>query len=118
MPIQIETIALDEAKQIIEKAIWLARTGHLAPVAVAVVGMDGQLVAFQAMDYVVPESGALARDKAYAAVMTQEAASDGGINIYKDNKTLGGIGISGSADENNQEIARKVCNWFRDTDFI
>jgi uncharacterized protein GlcG (DUF336 family) len=67
----IESITLDEASQIVLRIIKEAREDGGSPVAVAVTDAVGRLIAFAAMDGVMPASIKLAQSKSYSAVVGQ-----------------------------------------------
>ena len=69
MPIQILSISHTEATEIVASIIQKAGTDGGSPIAVAVVDYAGRLVAFTAMDNVMPASIKLAQSKAYSAVI-------------------------------------------------
>lgn len=132
---QILTISLDEANERIVKALDFAKPEQLQipgqPIAVAVVGFDGRLVSFMAMDGVMPVSIQLAQDKAYTAIISQSPTSRwenkektegldisnfndprftafaGGV-LIKDpstNQIIGAIGVSGRTSKEDEAIA-------------
>ena len=122
MPIQILSVNQAEATRIVAAILEKAATDGGSPVAVAVVDSAGRLMAFSAMDYVMPASIKLAQSKAYSAVVgkrdtgqwaamkksdehvdfdmrnwTDENFSGftGGVIISVDNQIIGGVGVSG-----------------------
>jgi glc operon protein GlcG len=122
MPITFLSISQTEATSIIEAVIYKAMNDGGGPVAVAVVDYAGRLIAFAAMDHVMPASIKLAQSKAYSAVVgkrdtiqwavfkknidtvdfdmrnwTDEnfTGFTGGITIQYDDQIIGGIGVSG-----------------------
>lgn len=122
MPLTIQSIAQVEATAIVAAIIEKAATDGGLPVAVAVVDNAGRLIAFTAMDYVMPASIRLAQSKAYSAVVgkrdtgqwasmkknTEQVDFDmrnwtdenfsgftGGVVISIDMQIIGGIGVSG-----------------------
>ena len=125
-------IKLEEAQLIVEAATVAAK----APVAVAVVGLDGNLIAFVAMDGVMSASKKLAADKAYTAIMTdrdtmawetREKPIDvsnfndsrltfigGGVLIKRGDYLIGGLGISGErgGSSKDHDLAMEVLRGF------
>ncbi len=122
MPITILSISQTEASAIIETVIRKAMHDGGGPVAVAVVNYAGRLIAFAAMDHVMPASIKLAQSKAYSAVVGNRdtihwaafkknvdtvdfdmrnwtdknfTGFTGGIIITYDDQLIGGIGVSG-----------------------
>ncbi|MFP5040878.1 GlcG/HbpS family heme-binding protein [Parasediminibacterium sp. JCM 36343] len=69
MPTHIISISHQEAAKIVAAIIEKASVDGGAPVAVAVVDYAGRLVAFTAMDNVMPASIKLVQSKAYSAVI-------------------------------------------------
>ena len=68
---EVKTIDLSDAQVIVNQVLEEAQKNGGDPVAVAVVGSDGRLVAFAAMDGVMPVSVEVAINKAYTAVVGQ-----------------------------------------------
>ncbi len=122
MPITIFSISQAEASSIIEAVIRKAMLDGGGPVALAVVDYAGRLVAFAAMDNVMPASIKLAQSKAYSAVVGKRdtihwastkknpeqidfdmrnwtddnfTCFTGGITIQYHDQIIGGIGVSG-----------------------
>lgn len=122
MPLTILSITQAEAAKSVATILEKAAADGGSPVAVAVVDYAGRLIAFTAMDQVMPASIKLAQSKAYSAVVgkrdtgnwaamkknaeyvdfdmrnwTDENFSGftGGIIISVDNQIIGGIGVSG-----------------------
>ncbi|MBC7887353.1 MAG: heme-binding protein [Ferruginibacter sp.] len=69
MPVSMLSISHAEAVTIVAAIIEKAETDGGSPVAVAVVDHAGRLLAFTAMDNVMPASITLAQSKAYSAVV-------------------------------------------------
>lgn len=69
MPLTIYSISQCEASNVVAAIIDMAGRDGGSPVAAAVVDHAGRLLAFAAMDHVMPASIRLARAKAYSAVM-------------------------------------------------
>lgn len=69
MPTTILSISQTEASQVVAAIITKASGDGGAPVAAAVVDVAGRLIAFTAMDGLMPASIKLAQNKAYSAVM-------------------------------------------------
>ncbi|MFC4213583.1 hypothetical protein GJU39_12805 [Pedobacter petrophilus] len=122
MPFNILSVTLEEAMQGVNQIITNASKDGGNPVAVAVVNASGHLIAFQAMDHVVPASIKLAQSKAYSAVVGQKDTINwasfpknektvdfdmrnwtdenftgftGGVVIMHNGQVIGGIGVSG-----------------------
>lgn len=122
MPIHILSISHTEATKIIETIIEKASIDGGAPVAIAVVDFTGRLIAFTAMDNVMPASLKLSQSKAYSAAIgktdtitwaSKSKNADtidfdmrnwtdpnftgftGGIVIKFENQIIGAIGVSG-----------------------
>lgn len=149
MPREILNLTLEEAIWILnqvlnvaaisEKEVCEAAMGK-GSVAVAIVGSDGRLMSFAAMDNVLPVSIQLAQDKAYTAIMGQSdtmkwaikaqtpAGLDGrnfsdarftcfpgGVIIYsKKAEVVGAIGVSGRSGHEDNELAQYGARRFAD----
>ena len=122
MPVNILTVSQTEAAQIVACVIEKATGDGGLAIAVAVVDAAGRLIAFSAMDGVMPASIKLAQSKAYSAVIGSRDTSNwaatkknganidfdmrnwtdenfsgftGGVVIRFDNRIIGGVGVSG-----------------------
>lgn len=122
MPYNILSVTVEEAMQGINQIITKACRDGGSPVAVAAVNASGHLIAFLAMDNVIPASIKLAQSKAYSAVVGQKdtinwacfpknektvdfdmrnwtdenfSGFTGGVVITAQGKVIGGIGVSG-----------------------
>ncbi len=129
MPINILSISQAEASRIVACIIEKASGDGGSPVAAAVVDAAGRLVAFTAMDGVMPASIKLAQNKAYSAVIgkrdtdrwsatkkngecvdfdmrnwTDENFSGftGGVVIQFNNQIIGGVGVSGRKGQKDE----------------
>ncbi|MEO7767832.1 MAG: heme-binding protein [Ferruginibacter sp.] len=122
MPVNVISISHTEAAIIVAAVIQKATSDGGSPVAVAVVDHAGRLIAFTAMDNVMPASIKLAQNKAYSAVIgkrdtlywacmakntiqldfnmrnwTDEnfTGFTGGITILIQEQVIGAVGVSG-----------------------
>jgi uncharacterized protein GlcG (DUF336 family) len=119
MPILNYSVSLEEAFKLVSSIVEKAKEDGGLPVAVAIANASGRLIAFAAMDGVIPACIKLSQSKAYSAVMgnkdtkfwaalaekqtydmanwTDENFSGftGGIIIEYEGKVIGGIGVSG-----------------------
>ncbi|HDH31307.1 MAG TPA: heme-binding protein [Candidatus Wolfebacteria bacterium] len=127
----LKTLTLDEAQQIIHHINNEATHDNGAPVSIAVVGVDGELTAFAAMDDVMPASRQIAVNKAKTAIAGRRdtlyweikkekfPAFDGrdftdvnftcfagGVVILKNNSFVGAIGVSGRKSKREIESGR------------
>lgn len=118
--LDLKTLSLDDALLIIRAVRRVAEEavseGHDEPVAIAIAGSDGRLIAFVAMDGVMPVSIQLAINKAHTAIVgsrdtiewqemgvgaqnftdPQFTCFGGGVLIRnKESKVVGAIGVSG-----------------------
>jgi uncharacterized protein GlcG (DUF336 family) len=123
----LTSVSSDTAQGLVDRAIARARQDGIA-VAVAVVDVQGVLLAFRRMDGVAPPVVDFAADKAFtAATMKRTTAAfgermgsapsltlglstrarllswGGGLPILKDGRCVGGIGVSGAKD--HEDIA-------------
>jgi glc operon protein GlcG len=100
------------------------------PVVVAVAGPEGELIAFLRMDGANAASGVIAQAKAYTSGRDRKTTRDmgnymrekntppafwgdasitgfgGGVPISEDGLVIGGIGVSGLSQEEDERIAR------------
>jgi uncharacterized protein GlcG (DUF336 family) len=122
MPINFSSVSQKEASEIVAAIVEKATSDGGDPIAVAVVNFAGRLLAFAAMDNVMPVSVKLAQNKAYSAVMgkcdttawglkkknpelvdfdTRNFNDEnftgftGGVLITVDNQIIGGVAVSG-----------------------
>ena len=108
------SLRLAEAEELVRAVVRFSRHAPDAPeIAVAVVGTDGGLIAFAAMDRTKPVACELAKLKATTAVRLQRKTSEltgrnpadygdpaittlgGGIPIIVNDEVVGGLGVSG-----------------------
>ena len=124
-------LTLAEANQAIDAAVARA-TAMKMKIAVSICDEEGRLIAFQRMDGVFSESIALAIGKAIAAVASTKSSGDkgvtldlqsvwrvagaglpviggpGGLPITRKAQTIGAIGVSGSATDQEDEKCAKA----------
>lgn len=98
-------------------------------IAIAVCGPEGELVAFLRMDGASPAASVIAQNKAYTAARDRKSTKHmgefmhennrppafwgdpgitgfgGGVPVVQEGKTIGGIGISGLSEEEDERIA-------------
>ena len=98
-------------------------------IAIAVCGPEGELIAFLRMDQASPAAALIAQNKAYTAARDRKSTKQmgefmndndrppafwgdsgitgfgGGVPIVQDGKVIGGIGISGLTEEEDERIA-------------
>lgn len=98
-------------------------------IAIAVCGPEGELISFLRMDMASPAASKIARNKAYTAAVDRKATKlmgkfmleqnrpstfwgdsaitgfGGGVPVMKDDKVIGGIGVSGLSEEEDERIA-------------
>jgi glc operon protein GlcG len=120
-----------EATQLIVKIVDLAKLLG-KPVAVAVAGPEGELIAFLRMDGANAASGKIAQNKAYTSgrdgKVTREMGQymrekntppafwgdlritgfGGGVPIVENNRVIGGIGVSGLSQDEDERLAREA----------
>jgi len=124
----VEKVSSSEAQNLINKAIEEANKIQ-KPVAIAVAGPEGELIAFLRMDGANPASSQIAQSKAYTSArdckstraqgefMRNENREQGywtdsritgfggGLPIIQNGKVIGAIGISGLSEEEDERIA-------------
>ncbi|MBE7385684.1 MAG: heme-binding protein [Leptolyngbya sp. SIO1E4] len=122
-----------EAQSLVEAAMTIARERNVA-VSVAVVDTHGDLVAYGRMDQATVQSGVLARAKAYTAAReripssqvgqwAQKTGKDmgywvdpqitgmaGGLPILLNHRMIGGMGISGLSEEEDEQLVQEAIN--------
>lgn len=125
----IGKVSADEATQLIAVAVKLAQEVG-KPVAVAVAGPEGELIAFLRMDGANAASGKIAENKAYTSGRDGKETREmgqymrekntppafwgdlritgfgGGVPILENQRVIGGIGVSGLTQEEDERIAR------------
>ena len=98
-------------------------------IAIAVCGPEGELIAFLRMDGASPAASLIAQNKAYTAARDRKSTRQmgefmhqnnrppafwgdsgitgfgGGVPVVQDGKVIGGIGISGLSEEEDERIA-------------
>lgn len=104
------------------------------PVAVAVCGPEGELIAYIRKDGLNPASAVIAQNKAYTAAREQTETIEigkrikkdnisvafwgderitgfgGGVPVCKDGKYIGAVGVSGLSEEEDIKIAKKAIS--------
>jgi glc operon protein GlcG len=123
-----QKISSQEAKGLIEAVV--AEAGNIdKEIAVAICGPEGELIAFLRMDGASPAASVIAQNKAYTAARDRKdtrlmgefmlnfnrppafwgdmgiTGFGGGVTIKKDNNVIGGIGVSGLSEEEDERIA-------------
>jgi glc operon protein GlcG len=128
---QIEKVSSAEATKLIASAVELAKKIN-KPVAISVAGPEGELIAFLRMDGANPASSQIAQSKAYTSArdckstkaqgeFMREANREqgywtdhritgfgGGLPIMQNGNVIGGIGVSGLSEEEDERIAREA----------
>ena len=124
-------LTLDEANQVIAAALAGAQNMQMK-IAVSVCDEGGRLIAFQRMDGAFSESIALAIGKAIGAAASRKSSGDkdnvldlqsvwrvagaglpviagpGGLPIIRNAQTVGAIGVSGGATDQEDEQCAKA----------
>lgn len=120
-------VTLEEARKIATAAAVEARAKNWN-VAIAIVDNHGFLIYFERMDDTQTASPHIAQEKARTAAMFRRPSSGfeetvmkgrvnvmglpgavpvtGGVPIMRDGKVIGGIGVSGVASDQDEQIAR------------
>ena len=123
-----EKVSSQEAVQLIEQVVAEAKKIH-KQVGIAVNGPEGELIAFLRMDEASPAAAVIAHNKAYTAARDRKdtrlmgefmlnnnrppdfwgdkgiTGFGGGVTIRHENKVIGGIGVSGLSEEEDERIA-------------
>jgi glc operon protein GlcG len=125
---QYEKVSSQEAIKMLGHAI--VEAGKINKhIAIAVCGPEGELIAFLRMDQASPAASKIAQNKAYTAARDRKSTKfmgefmhkfnrppafwgdpsitgfGGGVPIVQDGKVIGGIGISGLTEEEDENIA-------------
>ena len=123
-----EKVSSTEAIQLIDEVVIEVKKIS-KQVAVAVSGPEGELIAFLRMDEASPAAALIAQNKAYTAARDRKDTKlmgqfmlendrppafwgdkgitgfGGGVTIRQNNKVIGGIGVSGLSEEEDERIA-------------
>jgi glc operon protein GlcG len=124
----IKKVSSSEAIKLIEAVVQESEKID-KPVAVAVTGPEGELISFLRMDGANSASAVIAQNKAYTAARDRKSTRamgnymrekntppafwgddritgfGGGLPIWKDENVIGGIGISGLSQDEDERIA-------------
>ena len=124
-------VSSQEAMRLMNEVVKLAHAINKA-VVVAIAGPEGELIGFLRMDGANAASGKIAQNKAYTAgrdgKVTREMGQymrekntppafwgdlritgfGGGVPILENGKVIGGIGISGLSQEEDERVAREA----------
>jgi glc operon protein GlcG len=125
---QVDKVSPQEAIKMLGHAI--VEAGRINKhIAIAVSGPEGELIAFLRMDQASPAASLIAQNKAYTAARDRKSTRmmgefmhdynrppafwgdagitgfGGGVPIIQDGKVIGGIGISGLTEEEDERIA-------------
>jgi glc operon protein GlcG len=123
-----DKVSYQEASQLIDRVINEVKRID-KQVAVAVSGPEGELIAFLRMDEASPAASLIAHNKAYTAARDRKDTKlmgkfmldndrppafwgdkgitgfGGGVTIRQKDKVIGGIGVSGLSEEEDERIA-------------
>lgn len=123
-----EKVSSQEAIQLIEEVVVEVKKIQ-KQIAVAVGGPEGELIAFLRMDEASPAASLIAQNKAYTAARDRKDTKlmgefmlendrppafwgdkgitgfGGGVTIRHNGKVIGGIGVSGLSEEEDERIA-------------
>lgn len=123
----INKVSAKEAQQLIETAISKAEKINKS-IAVAICGPEGELISFLRMDGASPAASRIAQNKAYTSACDRKSTREmgefmqgnnrppaywgdekitgfgGGLAIIVDEKIIGGIGVSGLSEEEDERI--------------
>jgi glc operon protein GlcG len=126
--VTFEKISAKESLDLIRHVIFEAEKIN-KQVAVAIVGPEGELIAFLRMDGASPAASKIAQNKAYTAARDRKSTREmgefmnshhrpqpfwgdeaitgfgGGVPIVHNGKVAGGIGVSGLSEEEDERIA-------------
>jgi glc operon protein GlcG len=124
----IQRVSSKEAQALISAVIAEAEQINES-IAVAIVGPEGEPIAFLRMDEASPAASVIAQNKAYTSARDRKSTRKmgefmldndrppafwgdkgitgfgGGLPIVQNNKVIGGIGISGLSEDEDERIA-------------
>ena len=125
---QSEKVSSSEALQLVQEVI--SQAGKIdKEVAVAICGPEGELISFLRMDGASPAASRIAQNKAYTAAVDRKDTKlmgqfmrendrppaywgdpgitgfGGGVTIRNRDRVIGGIGVSGLSEEDDERIA-------------
>jgi len=130
---QFEKVSSGEALQMINNVVLQVKEIK-KEVAVAICGPEGELISFLRMDGASPASSRIAHNKAYTAARDRKDTKlmgqymlendrppafwgdpgitgfGGGVTIRHQEKVIGGIGVSGLSEEEDERIAYAAMN--------
>lgn len=128
---QIQKVSAEEAHRLISKAYELAQKIE-KQIAVAVADPEGELIAFLRMDGANAASATISQNKAYTAArdrcttksLGEKARKNqyplgnwgdaritgfgGGLPIVQNGNVIGGIGVSGLSEDEDEQIGREA----------
>ena len=128
-----ERVSSGEAMALIRHSVMEAEKNG-KQIAIAVCGPEGELISFLRMDAASPAASRIARNKAYTAACDRKSTRlmgkfmleenrppafwgdsgitgfGGGIPILSGDQVIGGIGISGLSEEEDEAIATTAVN--------
>jgi glc operon protein GlcG len=123
-----EKVSSLEATQLIQEVVAEVKKIN-RQIAVAVSGPEGELIAFLRMDEASPAASLIAHNKAYTAARDRKNTKlmgefmlendrppafwgdkgitgfGGGVTIRQNNKVVGGLGVSGLSEEDDERVA-------------
>jgi glc operon protein GlcG len=123
----IHKVSFREALQLIDSAILESEKINKS-IAVAIAGPEGELISFLRMDGASPAASLIAQNKAYTAARDRKTTREmgefmttfgrpqaywgdihitgfgGGVPIIQQNVIIGGIGVSGLSEEEDERI--------------
>lgn len=124
----IEKVSANEAHQLVVNALAEAEKIN-EHIAIAVTGPEGELISFLRMDGASPAASLIAQNKAYTAARDRKTTREmgefmreqnrppafwgdlgitgfgGGVAIFQNGKVIGGLGISGLSEAEDERIA-------------
>ena len=123
----LQKVGFREALQLVD-AVVLEAEKISKPVAVAIAGPEGELLAFLRMDGASPAASVIAQNKAYTAARDRKTTREmgefmttfgrpqaywgdrgitgfgGGVPVLLQQQVIGGIGVSGLSEEEDERI--------------
>ncbi len=121
-------VSFREAQQLIEEVVLEAEKIN-KQIAVAVCGPEGEMISFLRMDDASPASSVISQNKAYTSARDRKTTKEmgdsmtsknrppaywgdpkitgfgGGVPIISNSKVIGGIGVSGLSEAEDERIA-------------
>lgn len=128
----VQKVSSEESLQLIQYVVTTVAI-HNKPVAIAVCGPEGELIGFLRMDGTSPAAARIAQNKAYTSAIDRTETMKmgermrgrdnpafwgdervtgfgGGVPIIQNNVVIGGFGISGLPEAEDERLAKEAIH--------